>query len=388
MNKKLFAILLIIAMLFGAGSVIVMSTSGVGGVKLLTGVEKEEYDLFRRKFAKSEQLLEYITENYYQPVDEAKLLEGSYYGMFDALEDQYSEYVEAKDSESFQNDMSMEYTGIGMVFFMNEEGLPEVESVYIDSPAEKAGIKAGDNVLRVDNEDIKDQDSTEIRDKVRGPVGTTVNLEMRRGDKVFVVSVKREKLSEITVACEKLAGEDIGYIQITGFGTSTASEFRTALTQMENEGVASLIIDLRNNGGGLVNSAIEVADMLMDKGTVVYAEYQDGSREYYNTEDGKTKLPYVLLVNEYTASASEILAAGVQGNNEGKIVGSKTFGKGIIQSAVQMSDGSILKITITQYFGPSGNKIHKEGITPDYVIDLTADDVEDVQLLKAIEVLK
>ena len=154
---------------------------------------------------------------------------------------------------------------------------------------------------------------------------------MRRSDKVFVVSVKREKLSEITVACEKLAGEDIGYIQITGFGTSTASEFRTALTQMENEGVASLIIDLRNNGGGLVNSAIEVADMLMDKGTVVYAEYQDGSREYYNTEDGRTKLPYVLLVNEYTASASEILAAALKESYNAILVGTKSYGKGTVQ---------------------------------------------------------
>ena len=191
-----------------------------------------------------------------------------------------------------------------------------------------------------------------------------------------------------TVSSEMLE-DSIGYIKIESFESATDSDFRDALNQLTDDGAKALVIDLRNNAGGRLDVCIRIADMLMEQGTVVYTEDHNGNREFYRSEAGRTALPYVLLVNEYTASASEILAAGVKDNNEGKIIGTTTYGKGIIQSLFPiLEDGSALKLTIMQYYSPSGNTIHKVGITPDYEVKLVEGDDTDYQLLKAIEVLK
>jgi carboxyl-terminal processing protease len=210
---------------------------------------------------------------------------------------------------------------------------------------------------------------------------------MRGGEKAKVTIV-RATINAETVDYQMLE-DGIGYILIDSFESKTAEEFKYALDALTAEGAKSLVIDLRNNGGGLVASASNIADQLMNKATVVYTEDHNKKREYITTENGRTALPYVVLVNQYTASASEILCAGIQDNHEGIIVGTQTYGKGIIQAFWHIgTDGSAIKMTYQQYYSPSGNKIHGVGITPDYVVELVENDPTDHQLNKAIEVLK
>ena len=398
MNKKVLALIIIVSILLGAGGMVVLTSAGVGGTKLFTAVDAENYNKAIHKYEKLEELMNYIKDYYYIPVDEDVLLEGAYKGMFEALDDPYSEYVISNEADDFMQGVSLEFGGIGMQFYMGEDGYVFVDSVYLDSPAGRAGLKSGDIVTKVDGTDIKDFEADAVRDMVRGEVGSKVELTYKRDDKENTVSITREIISEQTVASVLLDkesyGEDtgLGYIQIAAFGAGTAQDFKKELKKMEDAGVKGLVIDLRNNGGGLVDAAVEVADMLMNKGTIVYAESQNGERIFYTTEDGRTNLPYVLIVNEYSASATEILATGIQANEEGAVVGKKTFGKGVIQSASQLGDGSIVKMTIYQYYTPDGNPIHKVGVTPDYVVDITSVDENgepvDAQLIKAIEVLK
>ncbi|MDO5332232.1 MAG: S41 family peptidase [Bacillota bacterium] len=398
MNKKVLSLIIIVSILIGAGGMIICTTAGVGGSALLTSEDAKAYNDTLKRYSKLEQLLETIETQYYKEVDEEVLLEGAYKGLFEALDDPYSEYVSASNAESYMEDMSLEFGGIGMAFMMDEDGLALVDSVYLDSPADKAGLKAGDKITKVDGEDVLGLTADEVKTRVRGEVNSKVEITYKRDEKETTVTITREIITEQTVASALLnketVGEDtgLGYIQIAAFGSGTADDFKKELKKMEDANVKGLVIDLRNNGGGLVDTAIDIADMLMNKGTVVYAQAQDGTRHYYNTYDGRTDLPYVLLVNEYSASATEILATGVQSNKEGQVIGKTTYGKGIIQSAAELEDGSAIKMTIWQYFSPSGDPIHKVGVTPDIVVELEGvnenGEVVDSQLLKAIEVLK
>ena len=206
--------------------------------------------------------------------------------------------------------------------------------------------------------------------------------------------MKREEIHSVTVS-SKMLEDGIGYIRLSSFDETSAQEFSKALESIEKQGAHSFVFDLRGNPGGLVDVCVEIADMLMDKGTVVYIEDRAGNREYESTESGRTKMNYVVLVDGGSASSSEILSAGIQDNGEGKIVGTVTFGKGIIQVMDRFSDGSGVKITRYQYFSPNGRAIHGNGITPDYIVELTEDCfdedgnlIRDPQLDKALELLR
>ena len=378
---------MVCALLAGGGIVLLCADAGVGEATILSGIEYDEYVKYRSRYAKLDMLIDMVEENYYQDIDESDLFEGAYKGMVEGIGDPYSEYVPAQKTDEFFQQIDYQYTGIGMVFFMNTDGDPEVESVYVDSPADKAGIRGGDILISVDGVVVHDMDSNAVRDMVRGAAGTSVALKFKRGNESFSCSPVRAELAELTVSSDIDKEANIGYIAISGFGSSTAEEFAKALSDLENAGVKGLIVDLRYNGGGLVDAAVSIGDMLMNKGMVAYAEDKYGNKEQYTTEDGRTSLPYVVLVNEYTASASEILAVGIQDNNEGKIVGVTTYGKGIIQSAAGLVDGSALKLTIMEYYSPSGKKIHKVGVVPDVIVPLTAEDTEDVQLIEAEKLL-
>lgn len=386
-NKKLLAILIAAAVLLGAGIVIVMAGNNVGGTALLSSEAYSEYKTYMNRYYKLNTILESVEENYYEDVDEGKLLDGAYSGLLAGLGDRYSEYISEDELNSFYQDMTGKFYGIGMTFNENENGECEVVSCFIDSPAEKAGIKAGDIVVAVDGLRVSGLSTLIIRDMIRGEDGTVVELTLRRGEEEYSVSMTRQEFDEQTVSHDMLEG-NIGYIYIASFVDSTPESFERALKEIEESKASGLVIDLRYNGGGFVDSACKIADMLMDKGTIAYALAKDGSREVYTTQDGRTALNYVLLVNGYTASAAEILITGVKDNGEGKIVGERTYGKGVIQITYDMSDGSAIKLTVLEYFSPSGEKIHGVGITPDYIVELTPEDTEDTQLNKAIELIK
>ncbi len=386
-NKKLLAILIAAAVLLGAGAVIVMAGNGVGGTALLSSEAYSEYKTYMNRYDKLNTILEYVEQNYYADVDEENLLDGAYSGLVAGLGDRYSEYIPEDMVDSFYQDMSGKFYGIGMTFNENADGECEVVSCYIDSPAEKGGIKSGDIVVSVDGVSVVGLSTLEIRDMIRGEDGTVVELTLRRGEEEYSVSMTRQEFDEQTVSYNMLE-DNIGYIYIASFVDSTPEEFARALKEIEENNAIGLIIDLRYNGGGFVDSACEIADMLMDNGTIAYALAKDGSKEVYTTQDGRTSLNYVLLVNGYTASAAEILTIGIQDNNEGYIVGEQTYGKGVIQITYGMNDGSAIKLTFMEYFSPSGQKIHGVGITPDYVVELTFEDTEDTQINKAIELIK
>ena len=387
-KKPVFILLLVAALLLGGSAVLLVGKLGVSDAVVMTAEEYEDYNYLISTYGKMDKLKEMVENTYYIKVDSEKLMENAYSGLVAGLEDPYSEYISAKDYENYMASMLGSYSGVGMSFYNNEDSVLEVIQVYKGSPAEAAGMKPGDIILEVDGKAFTGPESTEAAAAIRGKEGTSVTVKYRRNGKEDSVTMVRAQITVQTIEYEMLEGS-IGYIQIDSFESATGADFKAALDDLTQQGAKGLVIDLRNNGGGLVNEAIKVADELMNQGTVVYTEDHNGKRDYYTTESGRTALPYVLLVNEYTASASEILAAGIQDNKEGQIVGTKTFGKGIIQSIYPMfDDGSAVKLTTMQYFSASGNTIHKVGITPDHIVELKEGDNTDYQLRKALEVLK
>ena len=386
-KKGFFIILLVVALILGGVGVLFAQGLGVSNSSLLTDEEYEDYQYLLETYGKLDSIKQFLEETYYVSVNTDDLLEGAYYGLVDGLNDPYSEYVSAEDYADYISSMLGEYSGVGMSFYGNEDGVLEIVKVYRNSPAQKAGMQPGDIIVKVDGKEYSGSESNEAAVNIRGKAGTPVDITYRRDGVENTVTIVRASIQVETIEYQMLE-DNIGYIYIDGFESATAKDFKAAMDDLTAQGAKGLVIDLRNNGGGLVDICVEVADMLMNQGTVVYTEDHNKKKDYYVTAAGRTELPYVLLVNEYTASASEILAAGIQDNNEGKIIGTKTYGKGIIQSLYTWDDGSAVKITIMQYYSPSGKTIHKVGITPDYVVELVEGDDTDYQLQKALEVLK
>ena len=372
-SKKKFIALLIAA--FMAGGVV------TGGFSILKGGSSKSAD---EDFSKFEDIYKYIETTYYEEPDMDKLMDGAYKGFIDALEDPYSSYMTKKEYDSWMTNIESEYSGVGITFSMDTDGRYVVVSVQKDSPAEAAGIKAGDILLKADGKAYDDMDL--FANAIRGKEGTVVKLTYSRDDKVKTVSITRKTITQHSVYDEML-DDETAYIAISSFIDNTAEDFSESLKKVEKNGADKLILDLRNNGGGLLTSCIDVADEFLDEGIVVYVEGRTGEREDYSAKDGKTSLETVVLVNENSASAAEILAAALQDNGF-ELVGMTTFGKGVIQSTVELDDGSALKWTIMQYFSPKGNVINKKGVTPDHKVDIPENSDKDTQLEKAKELLK
>lgn len=372
-SKKKFIALLIAA--FVAGGAVTT------GLNIISGVSSHSADKELEKFG---QIYKYIDKTYYEEPDMEKLMDGAYKGFVDALDDPYSSYMTKKEYESWMVNIESEYSGVGITFSMDTEGRYIVVAVEKDSPAEAAGIKAGDILLKVDGKVYDDMDI--LATAIRGEEGTVVKLTYSRDGKEKTLSMTREKIVQHSVYDEML-DENTAYIQISSFIENTADDFSETLQKVEKKGAEKLILDLRNNGGGLLTSCIDVADEFLDEGIVVYVEGRTGDREDYSAKDGKTDLETIVLVNENSASAAEILAAALQDNGF-ILVGNTTFGKGVIQSTVELKDGSALKWTIMQYFSPKGNVINKKGVTPDYKVDIPENSNKDTQLEKAKELLK
>ena len=326
----------------------------------------------------------YIDQYYLNDYDEKDLLEGVYEGYVAGLGDPYSAYMDKETYDSWMVSATGNYSGVGITFSENDNGSFEVVSVNPDSPAEKADIKAGDLILMVDGKTYTDADV--MAAAIRGKKGTDVTLTMSHEGKEKEVKLTRDDIIMKSVDW-KMLDDGIGYIEINSFIDTTGEDFSDALDKVEAEGAKGLVLDLRNNGGGLVDECVEVADEFLDEGVVCYVEDKNGQTETYDAEDGKTKIPTVVLINDGSASASEILAGALKDNGF-ELVGTKSFGKGVIQQTIEMGDGSALKLTIMQYLSPDKHVIHKKGIEPTVKIDDDEDTDEDEQLDKAEELLK
>lgn len=346
-------------------------------------VSMEDYDEIKAvadKYSELEQLHDFLEENYYTEIEESDLMTGIYKGLFSGTGDPYTTFLTADEYQGMLDSYSGEFEGIGVMMSVSASNNIEIISVVEDTPAQKAGIKDGDLIIAVDGVRYTGSQLQEATNAMRGEKGTEVTLTISRNGVMSEYTIVRAPISEVSVT-HKMLDNNIGYIRVNSFRENTADQFSDALSEIEKAGAAGLVVDIRSNGGGLVEEAVEIADMLMDAETIVYLENGKGEKTYYKSEAGRTALNYVVLVNGGSASSSEILVAGIQGNKEGTIVGTQTYGKGITQNTWKLRSGCGVKITTAQYFGPNGEVIHKQGITPDVVVELQESDVQDGALV-------
>ena len=341
---------------------------------------------------------EIIDKYYLGDVDEEKLKEGAIKGYIEGLGDPYTEYISADEMEDYLSDTMGNFVGIGIYMVKNtEKGKIQVLAPIKGSPAEKAGIQAGDLILTVDGVDYSADEMTIASNKIKGEEGTTVTIEVLRGTETKKYELKREKV-KVNQVEGKVLSNNIGYINFTSFDETTADDFKAKFEELNKQGIKSLIIDLRNNGGGIVDQALQIADYVADKDSVLLYEVD----KHHPATEKKAKTdpiihrPIIILTHDNTASASEILAGALKDLGKTKTVGTTTYGKGVIQQILKLSDGSGLKVTIEEYQTPNRNKIHKIGIAPDEEVKLpdsvtnvlNVTESEDTQLQKAIEMLK
>ena len=331
-------------------------------------------------------------------VDEEKLKEGAIKGYIEGLDDPYTEYISKEDMEDYMADATGNFVGIGIYMVQDTETNKIMVLAPIKgSPAEEAGIQPGDYIIAVDDVEYTGEEMTTASNKIKGEEGTTVKIKILRGTETKEYDLKRENIKVNPVEGKVVEG-NIGYIQFSSFDEGTSEDFKAKFEELQKQGIKSLIIDLRNNGGGIVDEALEIADFILEKDDVILYEVdKNGNEEIEKSEnDPIINMPVILLTNENTASSSEILAGALKDHNKAKIVGTKTYGKGVIQQVLTLPDGSGLKITSEEYLTPNKTKINKVGIEPDEKVELpdtvenvlTVEEKDDTQLQKAIEMAK
>ncbi len=388
-RKKTLALIFVIVFLVGMaaamGGTLLVTNGIIGGTVKLSKNEYAYYQQLDERYAKLNQLYDEVMDNFYKKPDEADLATGMYKGLIAGLGDPYSAYMTKEEYQAWTDTTLGEFDGIGITFSTNEDGEYVIVSTISGTPADQAGLKAGDKIIAVDGKTYDNMDS--VSAAVKGKAGTKVTITYERDGKQKDVTMERATIINDTVESEMLENK-IGYIKISSFEEHTSEEFKEELDQMEKRNVAGLVIDLRENGGGIVDAGFEIADELLGEGTITYLQDQAGEKQYVKSDKNATKLPYVLLVNENTASTSEILAAAVKDDGTNPLVGTTTFGKGIVQTSGELSDGSALKITTMQYFSPKGNQINGKGVKPDYTVKNSKNGKTDKQLEKAVELLK
>ncbi len=338
---------------------------------------------------------EYIKENFVnQPVDNTLLIDGALEGMVNILEDEYSGYMNAESFASFSGSFSGDMEGIGAIIRSDMElGIIEIADVLPNAPAEKAGVVPGDVFIEVDGIPVAGMNQTELVTIVRGPAGTTVTILMQRGDKQLTFEIVRERFEIPSVFSEVLEG-NIGYISSYDFNQRTRSQIDAALAELNVNELNGLIIDLRNNPGGLLTSAIEVGSAFIENGDILHEVFGNGEEITFETDGSFANItvPIVFLVNERSASASELVAGAVQDYGLATIIGEQTFGKGTVQQLRTLTNGGGVRLTIAQWLTPNRNSIQGEGITPDIIIRVDNDRElaelgKDPQLDAAVEFL-
>lgn len=340
------------------------------------------------------QAWELVHENYVdQPVDDEALMRGAISGMMAALGDQHTSYLDPVQFESSTEQLQgQEYEGIGAWVDISGDYLTII-SPMPGSPAEKAGLRPDDKVIGVDGEDVTGLDGESVRQKVIGPRGSSVTLTiLREGQEHFDVVVERASIVVPSVDAKMLDGQ-IGYIQLYTFGDDTARDLRDAIEELSDQNPVGLILDLRNNGGGYLETAIDVASEFIPDGIVMYEEYGDGRRDTYEARRGGSAIdiPLVVLINEGSASASEIVAGAIQDRGRGLLVGETSYGKGSVQTYNALVDEQgAVRITIARWLTPNERQINEIGLEPDVKVEITEEDIAsdlDPQLDKAIELL-
>lgn len=351
------------------------------------------------KLTKSLKNIKSILKKYYlNDIDEDKAIDGAIEGYVSSLGDQYTEYIPKDEMEDYTQNLMGNYVGIGIYMSQNTKDNTIVVLTPIKySPAEEAGILPGDIIKKINDVEYTGENMTAAANNIKGAEGTKVKLEIQRGQEIKTFEITRKKITTNPVIAEKL-DNNIGYLEVTSFDENTAENFKSKYEELKAQGIDSLIIDLRNNGGGLVEEALKIADYIVPKGKELLATVDKDGKEKVekSKEDVLIDMPIVVLVNKNSASSSEILAGALKDLNEATIVGTTTYGKGVIQQFLTLRDGSGLKVTVEEYYTPNRTKINGVGIEPNEKIELpetitnplTVERKDDTQLQKAIELLK
>lgn len=322
---------------------------------------------------KLETIEDLIDKNFYFEDDEQAKQDGIIKGYLEGLDDPYSVYYTQEEYAAFMEDTEGEYVGVGVQVSQNVDTKVITVVKVFNGPAKDAGIQENDIITEVNGEDISAQDIDTVVDKIRGEEGTEVTISVYRAAdaKDYDYTMPRQKVENPTVEYEMLA-DNIGYVQVSSFYEVTAEQYIAAIKDLESQGMEGLIVDLRDNGGGLLDIAVEMLDFMLPAGKIVYTEDKDGkvTSEYNSDEQQQFTKPLAVLVNGYSASASEIFAGAIKDYGTGTLVGENTYGKGIVQRMFPLEDGSAIKLTIAKYFTPKGNDIHKIGIKPDVEVEL------------------
>ena len=339
-----------------------------------------------------------IQNNYYQDVSQEQIEEGVLHGAVLALGDPYSAYMNVEEKQSYNESLEGAYVGIGVLTTFNSDWQAVIAQVYNNSPAQKAGLQKGDIFVAVDGQKINtmsSKDLSEVTGKIRGEAGTSVEITIERNGQEMSFTVQREEV-HITYVTSRMLANNIGYIKIDEFSGSALEEYQQAVAQLQEQGMQAMILDLRDNPGGCVDYAVEIADELLPKATIISVRDKNGNEKQYTSDSKSMDFPMAVLVNQNSASASEILTVALKENQRAAIIGEKTYGKGIIQSHFNLSWGGYLKLTTASYYSPNGNAIHEVGVMPDIEVFLPEEiqndpslltDETDTQLQKAIEIL-
>ena len=332
------------------------------------------------------------------PFDKAVMLENMYRGFLDGVGDPYTQYFDREARLAFSERTGGEFVGIGVLVIPPETGAVIIANVFRDSPAAQAGILPGDKIIGVDGADMVGRSLEEVITLIRGTEGTPVEITILRPyeDKRFDVTLVRARVT-IPSVFHEMMDDQVGYIRIEGFDMATRPQFTAALEDLIEQGMTGLVLDLRNNPGGVLNVVAYIANRFIPEGVVTYTIDAHGRREDYPSDDEYLGLPLVVLINGRSASASELLGGAIQDTGMGVLVGEQTFGKGIVQHLYELSDGSAIKVTVAKYFTPNGTSIHGVGVAPDVVVEMEValsrrigylELEEDIQLITALRVLR
>ncbi|WP_458406906.1 S41 family peptidase [Anaerotignum sp.] len=349
--------------------------------------------------AKVEIMESYLDKYYVDEFDEAIVEEMLYSGMAAGIGDRYTYYMPEENLDQYLENANGNFDGVGIEVYATQEGEVTVSRVMEGQPAEKAGMLEGDVIIGVDGEDMRGKLISDVAAKIRGKAGTEVSIEVLRKSTNETMELKMERAVVVMESVDnRMINGNIGYISISGFKENTYEQFKAALEDLQENGMRGLILDLRDNPGGLVKSVYQIGEELLPEGTMVYTLDKQEKRNDLECDGEYLDIPLVVLVNENSASASEIFAGAVKDTGRGKLVGMQTFGKGLVQRLFTLPDGSGLNVTIQKYYTPNGTSIHGVGIEPDEVLQLPEKylttaltdipEAEDNQLQKALEVLK
>lgn len=381
---------------FLSGFVMGMLAMAVVVAAIGAGIYFSRNDISKKVSTNASEKVDYlekiINAYYLEDIDKSKLEEGIYKGLLSGLDDPYSVYYTSDEYKKLLEDTTGKYYGIGaLVSQAVDTGIITASKIFEGSPAEKAGMKSGDAIYKVAGKEVTGEDLDEVVSDIKGDKGTQVNVTVYRASqkKYIDLTITRDEINVPTISYKMLDNNrKIGYIQIIQFEEVTYNQFAKALQDLKKQGMKAVIFDIRDNPGGLYSVVCKMLDDLLPEGTLVFTKNKYGTEDKETSDSDCLNIPMVVIQNENSASASEIFAGAIQDFNAGKIVGTQSFGKGIVQSILPLGDGSAVKLTIEKYYTPSGKNIHEKGITPDVVVKEDTASKEDVQLIKAKEVIE